>query len=196
MTVVDVGAVLRSSSTTEGRRAARGRAVLCREEEVDDARGSLEDEARLAAVVLRLRGIPEERVASESRRRRVDRVFSPSWSPGSRLTDPNSSVDSFWRADGATEEENVAASELPVSPGPPKELLLLKALFAMVDEAAGEGSRLLPVARGFGLAVTPIRPRRGIFVGVCDFGGGVPEGEGSCEVVRVSPAAAVDCREA
>lgn len=76
--MLDAGAGLRSSSTTEGRRAARGRAVLCREEGVDDVRGSLEVEERLAVVVLRLRGIPEERVASESRRRRVESVFSPS----------------------------------------------------------------------------------------------------------------------
>lgn len=60
----------------------------------------------------------------------------------------------------------MAASGLLISPGPPKELLLLNELLVVIDEPAGEGSRLLPVARGFGLAVTPIRPSRGILVGV------------------------------
>lgn len=71
---------------------------------------------------------------------------------------------------------NEEARGFEVSPGPPNELLLLQALFVATVALEGE---LFLLDRGFGLeAAPPIRPRRGILVGVRDFVGGEPEGEG------------------
>lgn len=139
--------------------------------------------------MLLLRGIPEveESVASDSSLRRVESVFSPSWRPGSRLTgltDPNSEVESWSYAEGARDPDSDAARGCEVSPGPPNELLLLQAVLVAAVALEGELLRLEPTV--------PIRPSRGIFVGVCDFGGGgVPDGEGFCEATRDSPALGV-----
>lgn len=174
---IAAGTVRFSSSTTEGRRAALGREVPCREDEVEEERGS-RAEANVDADVLLLLGIPDkdESVASDSSLRRVESVFSPSCSPESRLTEPNSDVGSFSYAEGARDPVSDAASGFEVSPGPPNELLLLHALFVATVALEGE---LLRLDRGFGLEpAVPILPSRGILVGVRDFGGGVPDGEG------------------
>lgn len=76
LTGAEAGTLRTASSTVVGRRAIRGNAVPCREDDVDDDSWS-RAEARVAPVVLVLRGIPDGAVASDSSLRRVDRVFSP-----------------------------------------------------------------------------------------------------------------------
>lgn len=73
------------------------------------------------------------------------------------------------------------------SPAPPNELLLRHVSLLTGGGLEGELSRLAAEVRGFGLdGAVPIRPRRGILVGVRDLGGGLPEGDGFCDAERLS----------
>lgn len=98
-----------SPAMSDLRRFARGSAVEPavdpRADDVELSSGVRDGKAVLAAV-LRLRGICD---GSESSRRRVESVFSPGASPGSRLTNPNSdAAASFSEAKMWLEDEESA----------------------------------------------------------------------------------------
>lgn len=160
-----------SSSTVDGRRPARGTAVFAGTgvstgsliERVDEARDVLPE------AVLRLRGICDGAATSESTLLLVVSVFSPSARPGSRLTTPNSFVSSLvaggrLEVDASEAERGGVGSRVPVLNEPRRCGAGLK----VEDEV------VLGEVRGL-TVVEEVPLRRGIFVGVCDFGGGVVE---------------------